>query len=150
MGMLSEHADLVLVDSPPLLPVTDPAIIAAHVDGVIVVVAEGSTTRRQLRHAVSTLRQVDAKPVGIVLNNSESDAMTSYGYYHQHGVGQGPRASWRAFRRKSETLRPSEGGQESSRGQGRRRARREPELVTTATAGVTDRGKQRRGRPRDE
>jgi hypothetical protein len=102
VDVLGEVADLVFIDSPPLLPVTDPAIIAAHVDGVIVVVSEGSTTRRQLRQAMSTLRQVDAKAVGIVLNNSESDAGGDYGYYHRRGsvYGQAPSKRRGLFRRR--------------------------------------------------
>lgn len=83
MNLLRQHADLVLIDSPPLLPVTDPTLIAAHADAVLVVVSEGSTTRKQLREAFEILHKVDASILGVLLNNSETASTTNYSYYHR-------------------------------------------------------------------
>jgi non-specific protein-tyrosine kinase len=76
---LSENSDLVLIDSPPAMPITDASVLAAHVDGVLLVVVAGSTTRKDIRRSLETLGRVGAKVVGVVLNKaSEGD---SYGYY---------------------------------------------------------------------
>jgi len=98
LNLLRQHADLVLIDSPPLLPVTDPALIAAHADAVIVVVSEGSTTRKQLRDAFDVLRKVDATILGVLLNNSETATTTNYSYYHRPS-----RRGFKRLRREPET-----------------------------------------------
>lgn len=64
--------DVVLIDSPPLLPVTDAALLAARADGTLLVVRHGKTKRDQLTTAVDRLAQVDVTPVGIVLNGVPS------------------------------------------------------------------------------
>ena len=68
LGRLRAMYDLVVIDAPPLLPVADAAITAAEVDGAIVVVRHGKTTREQLRHSVERLEQVGARTFGVVVN----------------------------------------------------------------------------------
>jgi capsular exopolysaccharide synthesis family protein len=75
---LQETFDVVLVDCPPVLPVTDASVLSAWVDATIVVVTAGSTPRSDLRRALELLRQVDAPVVGLVLNQVQ--AVDSYGY----------------------------------------------------------------------
>lgn len=71
--------DLVIIDAPPLLPVTDAALIAAQSDGVILVVRHGKTTKDQCEQAVDRLRSVGAPLSGSVLNMVPSGPET-YGY----------------------------------------------------------------------
>lgn len=66
---LSERYDHILIDSPPLLNVTDPVILSAIVDGVIIVVQSGRSKRHFVRRAHRELAQVGAKVFGVVLNN---------------------------------------------------------------------------------
>jgi non-specific protein-tyrosine kinase len=65
---LSQQADGVLLDSPPLLPVADSMALAQAVDGVLLVVVAGRTQRQTAQQAVEGLRQVEANLVGVVLN----------------------------------------------------------------------------------
>lgn len=60
--------DAVIIDAPPLLPVTDAALLSVHADGAILVVRHGHTTRDQVRLAIERLRHVDAPVLGVVLN----------------------------------------------------------------------------------
>jgi receptor protein-tyrosine kinase len=60
--------DTVIIDSPPLLPVTDAAVLAAQSDGALLVLHYGKTTRGDLRAAVQRLGAVEAKILGAVLN----------------------------------------------------------------------------------
>jgi capsular exopolysaccharide synthesis family protein len=77
--------DVVLIDSPPLLPVTDAALLAAQADGLIVVMRHGKTTRDQLAHALDRVTQVGAKCVGIVVNLAPlSKRSRGYGYGYSY------------------------------------------------------------------
>lgn len=81
---LAQACDIVLIDSPPVLPVSDALILSDLVDGVIVVATAGKTGRRDLNHAVEALRQVDAPLIGAVLN--QADAGAQYGYSSHYGT----------------------------------------------------------------
>lgn len=76
MGALLDRVradyDVVVIDSPPLLPVTDAALLAARADGTLLVVRHGRTKRDQLATAIDRLAQVDVTPVGVVLNGVPS------------------------------------------------------------------------------
>ena len=93
--------DIVLFDSPPLLAVTDAAVLSTIVDGAILVVRTGSTTREAVRRAVALLRNVHSRLLGAVLNdidvNSGSYYSGAYGYYYSYqthdGNGGGPSGS---------------------------------------------------------
>ncbi len=63
--------DYVLIDSPPLLLVTDPGILCQHVDGVILVVRAGHTPRRSILQAQERLDQVKARTIGTILTHAE-------------------------------------------------------------------------------
>jgi non-specific protein-tyrosine kinase len=83
MRSLEERFDLVLVDAPPLLPVTDGAILSTLTDGAVLCVRARSTRKDQLEQAVGALRAVDAKILGVVLTMVPAkgpDAYQGYGY----------------------------------------------------------------------
>jgi len=88
MEKLLDHVrsryDVVIIDSPPLLPVSDAALLASRADGAVVVLRHGKTTKEQWREAQSRLEQVDAATLGVVMNlvpSSESISGYSYGSY---------------------------------------------------------------------
>ena len=72
--------DYVIFDSPPLLPVTDAAILSKSVGGAIVVVAAGRTHKNQLAAAVSALQHVDARVCGFVMTMMPTSGPDAYGY----------------------------------------------------------------------
>ena len=67
--------DVIVVDAPPLLPVTDAALIAAEADGAVVVVRQGKTTRDQLATSMARLKAVGAQPLGVTLMLFEQRGM---------------------------------------------------------------------------
>lgn len=75
--------DYVIVDSSPLLAVTDAAILAAHSDGALIMVRYGQTKRDQLVQAVTALRDVGAPLLGAVLTmiTRPGSGAYSYSYY---------------------------------------------------------------------
>ncbi|MET0422624.1 MAG: protein tyrosine kinase, partial [Actinoplanes sp.] len=64
---LRDRFDKIIFDSPPLLPVTDGAVVAARADGALLLVRARKTTAAQVTAAVRALRAVDAKLVGCVV-----------------------------------------------------------------------------------
>jgi polysaccharide biosynthesis transport protein len=85
---LREHFDLVLIDSPPVLPVTDAAILSRHADATLMLAAMGQTRRGDLHRAVEKLDQVGAKILGIVLNKVTRQTGRSYGYSYGYETYQ--------------------------------------------------------------
>ncbi len=89
MGLLLDaaraHYDVIVIDAPPLLPVTDAALIASQADGAVVVVRQGRTTRDQLSSAFERLRSVGARPLGVTLNMVSSRGLKGYGYGYGYG-----------------------------------------------------------------
>lgn len=83
---LRNSHDYVVIDAPPLLPVTDAAVLAVHADGAIVVVKHGSTKREQLRLAARSLQAIDAKILGVIVNMVPRSA-EEYGYGYGYGRG---------------------------------------------------------------
>jgi succinoglycan biosynthesis transport protein ExoP len=91
--------DTVIFDSPPLGAVTDPAIISTQVDGTILVVRSGTTTRGGVDAALRQLHGVSARIIGAVLNGvdlTDSNYGSYYayyrGYYSQDGTSDAPPA----------------------------------------------------------
>ncbi|MDO9497362.1 MAG: polysaccharide biosynthesis tyrosine autokinase, partial [Nocardioides sp.] len=82
---LRERFDIVILDAPPLLPVTDAALLSAQADGMLAVVRHGKTTKDQLRHALERVEQVDAKCVGVVVNLAPPKKSQGYGYGYGYG-----------------------------------------------------------------
>ncbi len=77
---LCDYADIVIVDSAPVLPVTDAAVLSTHADAILLVVSAGMVRRRDVVRSVEMLHQINAPIAGTVLNRApETD---SYAYYH--------------------------------------------------------------------
>ncbi len=82
---LAQHADVVLIDCPPVLPVTDATVLAPRCDATLLVVRAGRTHQGQLRRAAEVLAHVSAPVAGIVLNGLTSES--GYGYSYGYGSG---------------------------------------------------------------
>lgn len=98
LKILSEKYDHILIDSPPLINVTDPVILSTIVDGTILVVQAGRSTRDIVRRARQELASVGAKIFGVVLNNLDikREGYNSYlSTYGNYGYGERREASRR-------------------------------------------------------
>jgi capsular exopolysaccharide synthesis family protein len=74
--------DLIIYDSPPVLSVADPTVLAALADGVLLVVRAGRYPRDAIQQAYAALAAVDAKLIGAVLNAVDVGAGSEYSGYH--------------------------------------------------------------------
>lgn len=84
-----EHAfDTIVVDAPPLLPVTDAAVLSQHVGGVIVVIGTQKLKRRDLEKSLSALKMVGSKLLGVVLNRVPARGPDAYSYSYSYGAAQ--------------------------------------------------------------
>ena len=84
----SEAYDLVVLDAPPILAVSESTVIASQTDGVLLVVWGGRTSRKLVTAAVRQLLSRGANLLGFVLNNLDLARMGNYGYssyYHYYG-----------------------------------------------------------------
>ena len=81
--------DQILIDAPPVLAVSDPAIIGRLVDGVILVVRPDKDRRRMVIRATESLQSLGCRIAGIVVNHltSENGGDYSYGYGYGYGYG---------------------------------------------------------------
>ncbi|MEP9382459.1 polysaccharide biosynthesis tyrosine autokinase [Nocardioides cheoyonin] len=84
---LRKQYDVIIIDAPPLLPVTDGALLATSADGALLVVRHGAVARDQVRHSIERLQQVDATLVGVLLNAVPNRAARS-GYGYGYGYSQ--------------------------------------------------------------
>lgn len=87
MGTILEELknmyDVLLIDAPPALAVTDAAVMAPYVEGVILVIKPGSTSMAPLSRVVNQFHQLKTKVLGVVLNDINL-RNSSYGYYYKH------------------------------------------------------------------
>jgi capsular exopolysaccharide synthesis family protein len=91
LAALAEQADLVLVDTPPLLPVADTLVIGRRVSGAILVVETRRTPIAAIQHAKNALLQNQTRLVGIVVNKLQPrDGRSEDGYGYGYGYGYGP------------------------------------------------------------
>ncbi|MFN0123400.1 MAG: GumC family protein [Blastocatellia bacterium] len=89
LAELTDRFDYILIDSPPVIHVTDPVVLSSMVEGVIVVVSSGKTTRPVLRRVRQELAAVSAHVLGVVLNNVNVQRegyqdYYNYGYYSRN------------------------------------------------------------------
>lgn len=82
LGELRSQFDYVIIDSAPVLAVTDSAILATETDGAIMVARAGKTKRDQLAHATGMLRDVGAPLLGAVLSMMSTRGSGGYNYYY--------------------------------------------------------------------
>jgi receptor protein-tyrosine kinase len=91
---LRETQDFVVIDTPPLLPVTDAAVLSVLADGCLITTRYGRTRREQLGEAAGILARIDAKLLGVVLNRVPQSAAVArgygYGYGYKADLGRGP------------------------------------------------------------
>ncbi len=114
MRLLKEQVDVVVLDSPPVMAVTDAAVLAPRVDGVLLVIRPGATKIGASKHAVEQLRRGGANLLGVVLNDVElkrgrynyyykSYYYTYYNHYNENGQA-GKRRKTRPRGRRRETV----------------------------------------------
>ena len=88
---LANHYDVVVIDAPPLLPVTDAAVLTSIADGAVLVLRYGRTRREEAQRALQALGAVNAKLLGTVLNfapkrKRRGGAYDGYGYGYGYGT----------------------------------------------------------------
>jgi len=116
IDVLGQTYDVVIIDCPPVLPVTDSMVLARMADTTLLVTSANKTSKRSLARAVELLRQVDAPLVGTVLNSLSPDQSFSGEPYRYETSGR-PRAQ-----RRAEAAVPAGNGGNGG-GNGRRRQR---------------------------
>jgi capsular exopolysaccharide synthesis family protein len=91
---LANRYDQVVVDSPPIAPVTDARILGAACDATVLVIRAEKTSRRVAEHARDALGSVGAVLLGVVVNDApRSRSESSYGHYNYgYGYGYGSKA----------------------------------------------------------
>ncbi len=82
ISALLARSEMLLFDAPPIIAVTDAALLSAKVDGVLLIISAGKTKREQARKARALLDKVNARVIGTVLNNVKLDTSLQY-YYSQ-------------------------------------------------------------------
>jgi capsular exopolysaccharide synthesis family protein len=98
---LKGKADLVILDSPPVLSVADATILTARVDGVVLVVDSGYTRRGTAKRAKETLQRIGATIVGVVLNRAPVQGDADYDYDYS------PESDTKKKRKKSKAAKAS-------------------------------------------
>ncbi len=101
LSKLQEDFDIVIIDSPPVIAVTDASILSTKVDGTLLVVYAGQTERDAVKRATSMLTSVSARILGIVLNGFDVQGIygSYYYYYYHHYYGESKKKRNRLFGR---------------------------------------------------
>jgi len=90
---VKKSADLVILDAPPVLAVTDAAVLASRVDGVILLIEAKRTSREAARRAYETLQRVGAPILGVVLTKAKPERKAYY--YYAEGERPTRRPIWK-------------------------------------------------------
>jgi polysaccharide biosynthesis transport protein len=91
-GALRKQFDLILIDSPPVLPVTDAAILSQYADATLLLAAAGQTRRHDMHRAAEKMAQVGANVMGMVLNKVTRQTGREYGY--EYGYTPAYKPAW--------------------------------------------------------
>jgi succinoglycan biosynthesis transport protein ExoP len=83
MAQLREHYEYIVIDSAPVLPISDSMVLAKLTDGVVVVANGSATPRQQVKNACARLEYAHAKILGLVLNKVKIQSPDYHYYYHQ-------------------------------------------------------------------
>jgi non-specific protein-tyrosine kinase len=83
--------DVIILDTPPVLAVSDPLIVAQYTDGMIVVSRAGKTRLDALKRATATLQRGAVRIIGTIVNQQSGTAMEGY-YYTEYTAEEGPKA----------------------------------------------------------
>jgi capsular exopolysaccharide synthesis family protein len=108
LGDLARRYDMVVFDAPPVLGMADAAVLGAHADGVVMVIAAGEVEKSAVSRALQMLRQARANVLGAVLNKHTGHDGGYYYYYYYYDSG-------------NKTISPESNG--NMNGNGRRRSR---------------------------
>ena len=84
LDLLVKHFEFVILDGPPLMPVTDTLVMSPRVDGVLLVVKAGETPQALVQKSSSLLRSVGARILGVLLTGAEQQGSV-YGYQSYYG-----------------------------------------------------------------
>jgi capsular exopolysaccharide synthesis family protein len=87
--------DVIVLDTPPVLVVSDPLIVAAHVDGMILVTKSGKTRLDALRRAAATIQAGSVRIIGVIVNQQAGRGTEGYYYTEYHAVDESPRSGSR-------------------------------------------------------
>ena len=88
---LESRFDVVIIDTPPLLPVTDAAVLSTIAGGTVVIVGAGRVDRDHLSRSLQSLETVQARVLGLVLNMIPTQGPDGYYYYRQGYAPESPR-----------------------------------------------------------
>lgn len=105
LSRLRDDFDITIVDSPPLCPVTDAAVLAGMTDGALVVVGVKVVRRDELSSALKRLEMANARLLGLVLNRLPARSRDGYAYIAYHAE-RSPHPSRRSRRRVSSGAQP--------------------------------------------
>ena len=85
MNYLETLFDVVIVDSPPVLPVTDTLIISQYCNAVLYVIRHGYTPKIHIKMMEENMEQHNVRNVGIVFNGVKKRGLAGYGYGYGYG-----------------------------------------------------------------
>ena len=84
MDELKAMYDIILMDSPPIIAVTDAAILSTRVDGMLLVVASGEANKKEIERALNLLSNVNTQVLGVILNGIDIKRIYGSYYYYYH------------------------------------------------------------------
>jgi polysaccharide biosynthesis transport protein len=103
LGLLDEYFDHIVIDSPPVLSVTDARILGTMVDGVILVIKGGETPKEAVLRTKRLLQEVHAHVIGTLLNNVNVRSADYYYYSKYYGYGKNYGHGYGTDQKKEET-----------------------------------------------
>jgi Mrp family chromosome partitioning ATPase len=104
--------DRVVIDSAPILAVSDTLLMMPHVQTVCIVVRAGKTPRPAVRRAIALLTSAGIRPAGLILNRlRRSGGVGHYYYYASHGYGAEEGAYSRSYEHRSRSARKDNGAE---------------------------------------
>jgi capsular exopolysaccharide synthesis family protein len=87
IDLLKQKYDYIILDTPPIIMVTDAQILTRYSDGCLLVVSSGEADKNAAAKAKELLEKVDAKVLGVVLNKIDAQRKGHYGYYYHYYYG---------------------------------------------------------------
>ena len=88
IASVEQNYDVVILDVPPILAVSDTQALVSHLDGVVLVVKMGQTEKAGLKRSVELLKLAHANILGYVMNDVGRNGDSAYGYGYGYGYGQ--------------------------------------------------------------
>ena len=84
LSYLNRRFDILVMDTPPILPASDALLLAPQIDGVVLIVKAGQSNREMIKKAVEQIRTAQANLIGVVLNQVDVKKEGYYKYYHKY------------------------------------------------------------------